>query len=71
MTTSPRVALVTGASSGIDHAAALELSRRGFTVCAGARRVDRMEGRSSPSPVPRPCADRGRDTRRDPARDSC
>lgn len=39
-----RIALVTGASSGIGEAAALELARRGFTVYAGARRVERMEG---------------------------
>ena len=37
-----RVALVTGASSGIGEAAALELARRGFTVYGAARRVDRM-----------------------------
>ena len=39
-----RVALVTGASSGIGEAAALELARRGFTVYGAARRVDRMAG---------------------------
>ncbi len=38
------VALVTGASSGIGEATALELLRRGFTVYAAARRVDRMAG---------------------------
>ena len=38
------VALVTGASSGIGEATALELRRRGFTVYAAARRVDRMAG---------------------------
>jgi short-subunit dehydrogenase len=37
-------ALVTGASSGIGEAAARELQKRGFTVYAAARRVDRMEG---------------------------
>ena len=37
-----RVALVTGASSGIGEAAAVELARRGFTVYGAARRVDRM-----------------------------
>lgn len=40
---SEKVALVTGASSGIGEATALELQRRGFTVYAGARRVERME----------------------------
>jgi NAD(P)-dependent dehydrogenase (short-subunit alcohol dehydrogenase family) len=39
-----RVALVTGASSGIGEAAALELARRGFIVYGAARRVDRMAG---------------------------
>ena len=39
-----RVALVTGASSGIGEAAALELARRGFAVYGAARRVDRMAG---------------------------
>ena len=37
-----RVALVTGASSGIGRATALELRRLGFTVYAAARRADRM-----------------------------
>lgn len=37
-----RVALVTGASSGIGEATVLELIRRGFVVYAGARRVERM-----------------------------
>jgi NAD(P)-dependent dehydrogenase (short-subunit alcohol dehydrogenase family) len=38
------VVLITGASSGIGEAAALELARRGFTVYGAARRVDRMAG---------------------------
>jgi short-subunit dehydrogenase len=37
------VALVTGASSGIGEAIALELKRIGFTTYAAARRVERME----------------------------
>jgi NADP-dependent 3-hydroxy acid dehydrogenase YdfG len=38
-----KVAIVTGASSGIGHATALALSRAGAKVAAGARRVDRLE----------------------------
>lgn len=38
-----KVALVTGASSGIGRATALALSRAGVTVAAGARRVDRLK----------------------------
>ncbi|MGW6198743.1 oxidoreductase [Kribbella sp. NPDC055110] len=36
------VALVTGASSGIGEATALELAKAGYTVYAAARRVERM-----------------------------
>lgn len=43
MTTTSKVALVTGASSGIGEAAALELAAAGFTVYGAARRVARME----------------------------
>lgn len=39
-----RVALVTGASSGIGHRLALDLARAGAKVVAAARRTDRLEG---------------------------
>ncbi|MFC9257025.1 oxidoreductase [Amycolatopsis thailandensis] len=38
-----KVCLVTGASSGIGHATALELSRAGHTVYGAARRVEKMD----------------------------
>jgi NADP-dependent 3-hydroxy acid dehydrogenase YdfG len=38
-----RVAIVTGASSGIGRAIALDLSARGATVIAAARRADLLE----------------------------
>ena len=38
-----KVAIVTGASSGIGYATALALSRSGAKVAAGARRMDRLE----------------------------
>lgn len=41
-TTAGKVALVTGASSGIGEATALELAKAGYTVYGAARRVERM-----------------------------
>ena len=42
-----KVAIVTGASSGIGYATALALSRAGAKVAAGARRTDRLESLQS------------------------
>ncbi len=42
--TSNKVALVTGASSGIGESAALRLNELGYTVYGAARRVERMKG---------------------------
>jgi NAD(P)-dependent dehydrogenase (short-subunit alcohol dehydrogenase family) len=42
MSAAPRTAIVTGASSGIGAATAVELGRQGFRVAIGARRVDRL-----------------------------
>jgi NADP-dependent 3-hydroxy acid dehydrogenase YdfG len=42
MSTSPRVAVVTGASSGFGDAAARALRRTGFDVVLGARRVEKL-----------------------------
>jgi NADP-dependent 3-hydroxy acid dehydrogenase YdfG len=44
-----KVAIVTGASSGIGYATALALSRSGAKVAAGARRIDRLESLQSES----------------------
>ena len=38
-----KVAIVTGASSGIGHATAVALSKEGAKIAAGARRTDRLE----------------------------
>jgi NADP-dependent 3-hydroxy acid dehydrogenase YdfG len=38
-----KVAIITGASSGIGYATALALSRAGARIAAGARRMDRLE----------------------------
>jgi NADP-dependent 3-hydroxy acid dehydrogenase YdfG len=42
-----KVAIVTGASSGIGYATSLALSRAGAKVAAGARRIDRLESLQS------------------------
>ncbi len=40
---SKKVALVTGASSGIGYAAAIDLHNAGFTVYGAARRMDKLK----------------------------
>lgn len=51
---SKKVAIVTGASSGIGRETAIELSRKGFTVYAAARRTEKMQDlqRMGIHPVP-------------------
>lgn len=49
MTPADGVAWITGASSGIGRATALELARRGWTVCASARRPDELEALAAQS----------------------
>src|SRR5438105_5093389 len=42
-----KVAIITGASSGIGYATAIALSKAGAKIAAGARRTDRLESLQS------------------------
>lgn len=44
VTSMAKIALITGASSGIGYAAALESKERSFSVYGAARRVEKMNG---------------------------
>ncbi|MFL6378980.1 MAG: SDR family NAD(P)-dependent oxidoreductase [Nitrososphaeraceae archaeon] len=43
MDNNSKVAIVTGASSGIGYATSLALSKAGIRVAVGARRLDRLQ----------------------------
>jgi NADP-dependent 3-hydroxy acid dehydrogenase YdfG len=53
---SDKLAVVTGASSGIGQATAIALSRNGFHVIAAARRVERLEALAAQHPGITPSA---------------